>query len=188
MSRPIAVLVLSSLLTACAPRVVLDVQAPATFNLEPGASEEGVVARVVDGDTIEVRVTSTTGDTGSGGVAVGATYDVRLLGIDTPESVHPNAAVECFGEEAAAATEALLAGRTVRLVRDVEDLDGFGRLLRYVYIGDEMANARLVANGYAFAYTHPPNVRWSDAFIQLQRQARAHDRGLWAPDTCNGDP
>jgi micrococcal nuclease len=51
-----------------------------------------------------------------------------------------------------------------------------------------MANARLVANGYAFAYTYPPNIRWSELFVQLQREARENDRGLWAADSCNGEP
>lgn len=67
---------------------------------------------------------------------------------------------------------------------DVENVDGYGRLLRYVYLGDEMANARLVANGYASVYTYPPNVRHSELFVHLERAARENDRGLWAPATC----
>ena len=75
-----------------------------------------------------------------------------------------------------------------RVVKDVEDTDRFDRLLRYVYLEDEMANARLVANGYAHAYTYPPNVRHSELFVQLEREARKKDRGLWAAETCSGDP
>ena len=133
----------------------------------------GVAVRTVDGDTIDVRV-------------AGRTERVRLIGIDTPESVRPGTPVECFGREASAATKALLDHQVVRLVKDVEETDRYGRLLRYVYLGDEMANARLVANGYATAYTYPPNVRHADLFVQLEREAREGGRGLWSSDTCDG--
>ena len=145
------------------------------------------VERVVDGDTIEVRIDQNVPGPAGGEGVVGETYDVRLIGIDTPESVKPNTPVECFAKEASAATEALLEGESVRLVKDVEETDRYERLLRYVYIGEEMANARLVANGYAYAYTYPPNVRHADLFVELQREARTNDRGLWAPDTCAGE-
>jgi micrococcal nuclease len=174
------------LLPACAPSVDLSHQAPATWAEEPGGHERATVVRVIDGDTAEVRITGRVDGPGAGLAEVGKTYPVRFLGIDTPESVKPGSPVECFGREASAATKALLEGRSVRLVDDVEERDGYDRLLRYVYIGDEMANARLVANGYAAVYTYPPNVRHSDLLVQLQREARGGDRGLWSPDTCNG--
>ncbi|MFN2594147.1 MAG: thermonuclease family protein, partial [Actinomycetota bacterium] len=85
-------------------------------------------------------------------------------------------------------THALLTGVQVRMVKDVEETDAYGRLLRYVYIGDEMANARLVENGYAQVFTYPPNVRHADLFVALERDARDHNRGLWSPGTCNGHP
>jgi micrococcal nuclease len=176
------------LLGACstATPVDLSVQAPATFNSEPGGFEEGRVTRVVDGDTIEVEILSVADGPGAGDTVVGYEYDVRFLGIDTPESVKPGSPVECFGREASNATKALLEGQTVRLVKDVEDEDRFGRILRYVYLGDELANARLVVNGYASVFTYPPNVRHADLFVQLERDARENDRGLWSPDSCNG--
>ena len=68
----------------------------------------------------------------------------------------------------------------------MEETDRYGRLLRYVYFGDEMANARLVANGYAYVLTYPPNVRHADLFVSLARQARAEGVGLWSPDSCDG--
>lgn len=140
--------------------------------------------RAIDGDTIEVRVTSRVPGPGAGRAAVGQIVGVRLLGIDTPESVDPNRPVECFGTEAAAATAALLEGRTVRLIKDVEDVDAFGRRLRYVYMSHEMANARLVVNGYAESLTYPPNVRHAAMLGQLQSYARAQGRGLWNEGAC----
>ena len=175
------------LAVACTTHEVdLSVQAPATFPSEPGGFESAHVTRVVDGDTIEVEITGRTEGAGLGQSEVGFEYDVRLIGIDTPESVKPNSPVECFGKEASAAAAALLEGQDVRLVKDVENSDQYDRLLRYVYLADEMANARLVVNGYASAYTYPPNVRHNELFVQLEREAREAERGLWSPKTCNG--
>lgn len=172
-------------LASCSGHAVdLRVQAPATLALEPAGYEEVIVTRAVDGDTIEVEVTARVEGPGAGEAAVGESYDVRLIGIDTPESVSPREPVECFGREAATATAALLEGATVRLVKDVEERDGFDRLLRYVYLRAELANARLVANGYASAYAYPPNIRHSNLFASLEQEARVGSRGLWSPDTC----
>jgi micrococcal nuclease len=175
------------LMVCCNPhRVMLDRQAPATLHEEPIGHEVAVVTRVVDGDTIEVTVTRKVDGPGAGATRVGHDYDVRLLGIDTPESVDPDSPVECFGPEASAAAKAFLLGMTVRLVKDVEEVDQYGRLLRYVYVGEEMADARLVINGYAFAYPYPPNDRHASLLDALMHRARALDRGLWADDACAG--
>lgn len=174
-------------LGACSGHAIdLSRQAPATLPEEPGGLERATVTRVVDGDTIEVRITGRAEGPGAGEGVVGRSYDVRLIGIDTPESVKPNSPVECYGKEASAATSALLEGAEVTLVKDVEEADQYDRILRYVYLGEEMANARLVVNGYAQAYTYPPNVRHADFFVQLQREARENDRGLWSLSTCDG--
>jgi micrococcal nuclease len=174
---------------ACAThRVVLSRQAPATLQSEPPGHETGEVTRVVDGDTIEVRLTGRVDGPGVGEARIGGSYSVRLIGIDTPESAKPNSPIECFGRESSAAAKALLEGSSVKLVKDVEETDRYDRLLRYVYVGHELANARLVINGYAAAYTYPPNVRHADLFVELQRQARESERGLWSPDTCSGEP
>jgi micrococcal nuclease len=165
---------------------MLDHQAPATRPSEPPGFETATVTRVIDGDTVEVVIGSVSPGPGAGETVVGESYNVRLTGIDTPESVKPGTPVECFAREASAATKALLEGAEVVLVKDIEDADRYDRLLRYIYMGDEMANARLVTNGYAFAYTYPPNVRWSETFVQLEREARENARGLWSPDTCHG--
>jgi micrococcal nuclease len=155
---------------------------------EPPGYESARVTRIVDGDTIEVVITGRRPGAGAGDADVGAHYDVRLLGIDTPESVDPNSPEECFSAEASAALAAFLEDQEVRLVDDVENTDAYDRLLRYVYLGQEMANARLVANGYAFAYTYPPNVRHSALLVRLQREARRDERGLWSRSACNGEP
>jgi micrococcal nuclease len=116
------------------------------------------VTRVVDGDTIEVEI---------GGVE----YDVRYIGIDTPETVHPSKPVECFGPEASARNKELVRGKTVGLEKDVSETDRFGRLLRYVWVGEEMVNAVLVRDGYAQSSTYPPDVRYQEMFVDLQQQA-----------------
>lgn len=173
-------------LVACAPAVRLPVQAPATFPGEPGGYESARVIDTVDGDTIVVAITGRVEGPGAGDAVVGREYRLRMIGIDTPESVAPGAPVECFGIEASKATKALLEGESVRLVTDVSEVDRYDRLLRYVYLGDEMANARLVLNGYAAAYTYPPDVRHADLFVALQARARAEGRGLWSRRTCGG--
>src|SRR6478736_9024754 len=104
----------------------------------------GVVERVVDGDTVIVR-------------AGGGALRVRLLGIDTPETVDPDRPVGCFGPEASAYTKHLLTGRSVTLVYDRELHDRYGRLLAYIYLGGKFVNAALVELGYARTMSIPPN-------------------------------
>ncbi|MDQ3940903.1 MAG: thermonuclease family protein [Actinomycetota bacterium] len=188
MRRVLALCWLLVAIAACARHQVdLSQQAPATSHEEPGGFEEATVIRAIDGDTLEVTITAHHDGPGAGAGEAGRNYDVRLIGIDTPESVTPGTPVECFAREASAALSAVVGGADVVLMKDVEESDRYGRLLRYVYLGDEMVNARLVVNGYAHAYTYPPNVRHADLFVRLQREARVNDRGLWSPDTCNGE-
>jgi len=131
----------------------------------PGAGSVRVT-RVVDGDTIEVQL---------GGREV----DIRLIGIDTPESVAPDQPIECYGRRASAYTESRLEGEIVRLEFDVERLDRYGRTLAYVWVDDELFNETLVAEGYAVVTTFPPNVTYVDRFLAAQRAAREAGRGLW---------
>jgi micrococcal nuclease len=135
----------------------------------PGASRTATVLRVVDGDTVQVRVG-------------GAKEKVRLIGIDTPESVKPDTPVQCYAKAASAETHRLLDGRTVRLVGDVEPRDRYGRLLAYVYRASDglFVNAELAGRGYARQLTIPPNVRFADRFHALVARARAAGRGLWS--------
>ena len=134
-----------------------------------GTASSAPVVRVVDGDTIQIRL----GD---------RKERVRLIGVDTPETVKPNTPVQCFGRKASAETHRLLDGRRVRLVPDVEPRDRYGRLLAYVYrLPDGLfVNAELARRGYARQMTIPPNVRFADHFRMLVAQARRAGRGLWS--------
>jgi micrococcal nuclease len=137
------------------------------------ASADGAnatVDRVVDGDTIRIVA------------AGGRSERVRLIGIDTPETKDPRRPVQCFGKEASAFTAKLLPRSTrVRLVRDVEGRDRYGRLLAYVYRARDglFVNLALAEGGYARALTIPPNVAHVDEFLTAVRTAREQSRGLW---------
>jgi micrococcal nuclease len=131
----------------------------------PGALE-GAVVRIVDGDTIHVRL----GD---------RVEKVRYIGMNTPEVHHPTRGEEPGGREASEVNRRLVAGRQVRLELDVQARDRYGRLLAYVWVGDVMVNAELVRLGYAQVMTIPPNVRYQQLFLKLQREAREAGRGLW---------
>jgi micrococcal nuclease len=138
------------------------------------AGDDAEVVSVVDGDTLVVRV-------------AGREERVRLIGVDTPETVHPHRAVECFGREASAHTARLAGpGTAVRLVYDVERTDRFGRTLSYLYRLDDglFVNLALVLDGYAQVFTSPPNVAHAEDFLAAQRQAREAGRGLWS--ACEG--
>lgn len=129
----------------------------------------GRVVKVVDGDTIHVQVAATR-------------EKVRYIGVDTPETKHPSKGVQCFGEEAARFNARLVDGELVRLVRDVEERDRYGRLLAYVYrVRDGLfVNAELARLGYAQPLAIAPDVRFADHLESLARQARERGRGLWA--------
>jgi micrococcal nuclease len=124
------------------------------------------VTRVVDGDTIEVRL----------GARV---EDVRLIGVDTPETVKPDTPVQCFGPRASRYTKELLEGRRVRLVFGVERRDVYGRLLAYVHLGSRFVNPILVRRGLARSLTIPPNDRFAPRLRRLELTAARAGRGLW---------
>lgn len=133
-----------------------------------GTAVRAHVVRVVDGDTIKVRV--------------GERLDtVRYIGIDTPETKKPGTPVQCFGKPASHANERLVTGRDVMLRTDAEPRDRYGRLLAYVTRrGDGLfVNAELVRDGYARTLTIPPNVAQATRFARLAREAREAGRGLW---------
>lgn len=136
------------------------------------SSQLAVVNRVIDGDTIEV-------------IQDQQKYTVRLVGMNTPETVDPRRPVECFGHEASDETKKLLTGKQVYLAKDVSETDKFNRLLRLVYLPIDheqilFVNEYLVRQGYAQVLTYPPDVRFEPVFIQAQQYAQQHQLGLWS--------
>jgi micrococcal nuclease len=135
----------------------------------------GRVVRIVDGDTVKVRI----GD---------STHTVRYIGVDTPESVKPNEPVQCFGRQASSFNSRLVAGRSVRLEYGAERRDRYGRLLAYVYLQghSRSVNAELVARGYGRVLAIAPNTSHLRAYLRLERRARSRHLGLWA--ACGYEP
>ena len=122
------------------------------------------VARVIDGDTIEIE----------GG------EKVRYIGMDAPETVDPVKPVECFGKEASAENRKLVEGKTVHLEKDTSDRDKYGRLLRYVWVGSDFVNLELVGLGFARVETIAPDVKYEGQFLDAQNLARSSNLGLWS--------
>jgi micrococcal nuclease len=126
-----------------------------------------LVTSVVDGDTIKTNIR-------------GKIETIRLLGIDTPETVDPRKAVQCFGKEASNKMKALVTGKYIKLIDDRTqgNRDKYGRLLRYLYDGNLFINAEMVKQGYAFSYKQYPT-KYLDEFNKLEKQARENNLGLW---------
>ncbi len=139
-----------------------------------------LVTRVVDGDTIEALV--------DGEQTVSK---IRFLGVNTPESVDPRQPVQCFGKEASAYAKDLLQNKRVFLAEDpqADDRDKYGRLLRAVVLEDGTdMSATLIQQGYAHAYlSFPLNARRKAQLRLLEEEAKTEERGLWNPQTCNGE-
>jgi micrococcal nuclease len=135
-----------------------------TFDCVPRNTtrESATVVGIVDGDTIDVRIND-------------QIYRVRYIGIDTPERD------EFFYNQASVHNQQLVFGKTVTLVKDVSETDAFDRLLRYVLIENIFVNHEIVAKGYAYAATYPPDVLCSQVFINAQKSAEQGKIGLWMP-------
>lgn len=134
------------------------------------------VTRVVDGDTLLININ-------------GVDEKVRLIGINTPETVDPRKTVECFGKEASKRMNELANGQNVLLESDDTQgtRDTYGRLLDYVYLEDgQMLNRKMIAEGYAYEYTYMTPYKYQKEFRDIQTLARTSARGLWSPETCNG--
>ena len=129
----------------------------------------GRVVDVIDGDTIRVRIS-------------GSVEKVRLIGVDTPETKHPDKGVECYGPEASARTGELIGpGTVVRLERDLATRDRYGRLLAYVYrVSDSLfVNETLLVEGYARALPFDDTPMFHDRFARAEERARSSAVGLW---------
>ena len=143
-----------------------------TREAAPEPQRDYLVERVVDGDTIIVR-------------GVGR---IRLIGVDTPETVDPRRPVEFFGREASAFTKRMLEGQRVRLEYDWQRTDRYGRTLAYVRLLDgTLINAEIIRQGFGHAYTRFP-FRYLDEFRQYEREARGAGRGLWGGQPGNLQP
>jgi endonuclease YncB( thermonuclease family) len=133
----------------------------------PASAEPATVRIVIDGDTLVLMDGRT----------------VRLLGIDTPETVHPDMeAPQPFGEAASQRLRALVDGRDVHLERDVSDSDHFGRSLRHVWLGRELVAVTLLREGLGYAQSIPPDRRHAEDLRAAEASARAARRGLWGAD------
>lgn len=144
------ILILILLLAAC----TRDPAAP-TGEIQGDTAQ---VTRIIDGDTIDVRID-------------GVGYRVRYIGVNTPERDEA-----CYND-ASNANAALVQGKTVTLVKDVSDTDQFGRLLRYVYVGNTLVNEQLVRDGWAESVEYPPDTARAPDFRRLEREATADNRG-----------
>lgn len=151
---------------------------------EPSAAPTGTpapdllhpVLDVIDGDTVRLEID-------------GASESVRLIGIDAPETSHPQLPVQCFGREATDYARQLLDGASVRLETDLsQDIrDRCDRLLAYLWLEDgTLVNEQLIAEGYAFEYTYNAPFRYRSRFLSAEEVARSEERGLWSPHTCDG--
>jgi micrococcal nuclease len=135
------------------------------------------VTKVADGDTFTVTFPD------------GKVETVRLLGVDTPESVDPRKTVQCFGKEASAFTKEKLFGKEVRLEGDPTqgDVDRYNRLLRYVYLSDDsFFNLLLLQEGYATEYTYQKPYQFQKTFQAAQASAKLDQKGFWNQASCNG--
>lgn len=150
---------------------------PPRYDLQPNVVYEVSVRRVVDGDTIVVDFPT------------GEQERVRLIGVNTPETVHPKKPVEYYGKEASDFTKKELTGKKVWLQMDVQVRDRYQRALGYIWLEPPqenestirrgMFNARLLLDGYGQVMTIQPNSRYAEMFVGFQREARAKGRGLW---------
>ncbi len=137
-------------------------------------SRQGDVIRIVDGDTLIARID-------------GAEEKIRLIGLNTPETVDPRKTVECFGKEASDEAKRILTGKSVRIEIDPsQDLyDKYGRLLSYIFLEDGTNfNLLMIKNGYGYEYTYHLPYKYQKEFKQAEKYARENKKGLWADGVC----
>lgn len=135
------------------------------------------IVSVVDGDTAKVNID-------------GKTVTLRLIGLDTPETVDPRKPVQCFGVEASNKAKELLSGKKVKIEKDSTqgELDKYGRTLAYIYLEDGLFyNKYMIEQGYAHEYTYDLPYKYQTEFKNAQKEAQSKKLGLWSSNTCNGD-
>lgn len=153
---------------ATAPKAINSVQ-------QPTIQTEYSVVSVVDGDTVKVSIN-------------GTTETLRLIGLDTPETVDPRKTVQCFGKEASNKAKELLTGKKVRIETDPSqgEKDKYGRTLAYIYVDGILYNKYMIEQGYAHEYTYNTPYKYQADFKLAQKNAETNKVGLWSPSTCNG--
>lgn len=154
---------------------VSDVSSQAVEGVSIGRQIAQVV-KVVDGDTIEVEL---------GGVR----EKIRIIGIDTPETVDPRRGVQCFGKEASNFAKQTLAGKTVYLEADPTqaDRDKYQRLLRFVFMNEGSVDfgKLMIQEGFGHEYTYDVPYKYQTQYKQAETEARTNKKGLWADNTCS---
>ena len=132
------------------------------------------VTRVVDGDTVDVDIN-------------GETERIRLIGLNTPETVDPRRPVECFGKEASAKAKSILSGQKVKIETDPSQnsRDKYGRLLAYIFLSDgTLFNKMMIEEGYGHEYTYHLPYKYQTEFKTAETRARENKKGLWADGVC----
>jgi micrococcal nuclease len=146
-----------------------------SFSIVSENVKSAKILRAVDGDTVEVLIDSTN-------------ERVRVIGIDTPETVDPRKLVECFGVEASnKAKELLKVGSEVYLERDPsqDNRDKYSRLLRYIWINENLDFGKyMIEEGYAYEYTYKHPYKYQEEYKNAQKQAEEDKKGLWADNVC----
>ena len=154
--------------------LVLASPAEAYPTMPQGIQGPYTLIKVVDGDTIWVDNN-------------GKRQKIRLIGLDTPESVDPRKPLQCFGLEASAQAKTILGGQSVYLETDPsqDSVDRYGRTLAYVWTeSGRLFNLDMITDGYAFEYTYDLPYRYQQDFKAAENDARAGERGLWSPGAC----
>lgn len=141
------------------------------------AADTYSVTKVIDGDTLVVEMN-------------GKNVKIRLIGLDTPETVDPRKPVQCFGKEASDKAKEMLSGKRVRIEQDASqgEYDKYGRLLAYVYLPDgTLLNEYMIAEGYGHEYTYRLPYKYQKEFKAAQSRAQEEKKGLWADGVCGAN-
>ena len=147
-----------------------------------GTSSRFHVVKVVDGDTVDISQ-------GEQGEEREEVFRLRLIGINTPETVDPRRAVQCFGKEASNKAKELLTGSTVRVELDSSQgmYDKYDRVLAYLILPDgTIFNEQMIREGYAYEYTYNAPYKYQKQFKTAEQKAKKEEVGLWSAQTCDG--
>lgn len=161
---------------ACFLNNFLSINKTGFYNSNSTQTQNGLykIVRVIDGDTMIIKIN-------------GKNKTVRLIGVNTPETVDPRRPVECFGIEASNKAKEILSGKNVKLEADgfVGERDKYGRLLRYIFLEDGTNfNKMMISEGYAYEYTYDLPYKYQNEFKQAEKDAREAKKGLWADGVC----